>query len=112
MSSPSIDLVRRFGDVLTTGDLAALDGLLAHDCRDGNPAPFQAPGRPGVALKIAWYRALQPESRSRFLHVVGTDDLVVAHWLTELPDGSASRHRGRFTIANGRITAFEVDDVG
>lgn len=112
MNDAAIDLVRRFGGILDAGRLAEIDELLAPDCRDHNPLPFQGPGRAGVAFKLAWYRALQPAARTRLVHLDVAADVVLAEWITEHTGGGASRYRGRFTIAGDRIAAFEVDRVG
>ncbi|WP_437275225.1 nuclear transport factor 2 family protein [Sorangium sp. So ce375] len=105
-------LVRRLGAVLEHGRIEELDEILTPDCRDENPLAVQLPGRVGVALKAAWYRTCEPESRMRFVAFDEDGSVVIAEWITELPGRDASRWRGRFVIEGDRIAAFEVIRVG
>jgi hypothetical protein len=112
MTTDGVALVRRFHAVLEHGRLDELDAILSPDCHDANPLSVQAPGRVGVALKLALYRELEPRSRSRILGFELFEDHVVAEWITDHTDGSVTAHRGRFMICDGRISAFEVEHVG
>lgn len=110
MTDP-IELVRRFGAVLEHGRIEELDELLTPDCCDGNPIAVQGAGRTGIALKLAWCRAVEPGARSRFVSFDVHANEVVAVWITAHPDGVESNHRGRFRLVDGRIAAFEVAHV-
>ncbi len=110
MTDP-IALVRRFAAVLEHGRLEELDELLTPDCHDGNPIAVQGLGRTGIALKLAWCRAVEPGARSRFVSFDVHGNEVVAVWITNHPDGGESNHLGRFCLVDDRIAAFEVQHV-
>ncbi len=106
-------LVQSFADVLGSGDLDALDAIVAPDCVDANPVPMQPPGRVGVALKLAVWRAAAPLARSTIEMLGPTPTGAEARWTTNPGTGEPpSRWWGRFVVRDARIQAFEVDRVG
>jgi MoaA/NifB/PqqE/SkfB family radical SAM enzyme len=109
----SVDLVRRLIGVLASGRLEELASIVTEDCDDRNPLPLQGPGRDGVCLKMALWRAMRPDAQTRLLEVLPTDEGATARWETEVAPGErAGMYVGRFDVRGGRIRAFEVTHVG
>lgn len=110
-----VALVHRFGQAFSEGATEAFDDVLADDVVDMQPVPLQGPGRVGVALKVAMFRAQYPGFTTRFTSIVGTGDVMHgdadATWVTTFPDGAVTRWRGWFHFRDGKIVAFGTSHV-
>lgn len=111
--SPAL-LVRAFFErALIPGDVAALAEIATEDCLDHNPMPFQPPGRAGVGLKLAFWRAAAPRAVVTVHGVEPSEQGAEARWTTDPGTGEPPlSFLGRFTVQDGRICALEVDRVG
>ena len=109
--STGLDLVLRFAGVLRSGQLEELDDLLAEDCLDQNPMPFQPPGRLGVAFKLALFHAQHPCAHSTFTKLSLQPGKVIAEWTTTFAGGLNTRWRGNFYFLGERIITFRTAHV-
>ncbi|MFF7979530.1 ester cyclase [Streptomyces sp. NPDC007901] len=72
-----------FGEAVVTGDLDALDGIVAAGSVDHDPAPGQAPGPEGYKAMFGALRAAFPDLNVQVEHLVATDDeLAFAYVIT------------------------------
>ena len=72
-----------FAEAVITGDLAALDEIVAPDSIDHDPAPGQVPGPEGYKAMFADLRAAFPDLHVAVEHLVATDDeLAFAYTIT------------------------------
>lgn len=69
---------RRFvEDVLGSGQVDALQDLVADDFEDHGSMPGQQPGRAGLATKVHAIREAFPDLTAKVLMMIGEDNLVV-----------------------------------
>ncbi|MFJ9562089.1 ester cyclase [Streptomyces fuscichromogenes] len=63
-----------FGEAVVAGDLDALDGIVATDSTDHDPAPGQGPGAGGYKAMFEELRTAFPDLHIEVEHLVATDD--------------------------------------
>ncbi|GGN08510.1 ester cyclase [Streptomyces fuscichromogenes] len=63
-----------FGEAVVAGDLDALDGIVATDSTDHDPAPGQGPGAEGYKAMFGELRTAFPDLHIDVEHLVATDD--------------------------------------
>ncbi|MFD5661355.1 ester cyclase [Streptomyces hirsutus] len=72
-----------FGEAVVTGNLDALDEIVAPDSIDHDPAPGQVPGPEGYKAMFGELRAAFPDLHVEVEHLVATDDeLAFAYTIT------------------------------
>ncbi|MGX4688184.1 ester cyclase [Streptomyces sp. JNUCC 63] len=72
-----------FGEAVVTGNLDALDEIVAPDSIDHDPAPGQVPGPEGYKAMFDELRAAFPDLHVEVEHLVATDDeLAFAYTIT------------------------------
>ncbi|MFI9605111.1 ester cyclase [Streptomyces sp. NPDC052043] len=72
-----------FAEAVVTGNLDALDEIVAPDSIDHDPAPGQAPGPDGFKTMFGELREAFPDLRVEVEHLVATDDeLAFAYTIT------------------------------
>ncbi|MER5754961.1 ester cyclase [Streptomyces sp. NPDC002088] len=72
-----------FGEAVVTGNLDALDEIVAPDSIDHDPAPGQASGPEGYKAMFGELRAAFPDLHVEVEHLVATDDeLAFAYTIT------------------------------
>ncbi|MFF4762950.1 ester cyclase [Streptomyces sp. NPDC001292] len=72
-----------FGEAVVTGNLDALDEIVAPDSIDHDPAPGQVPGPEGYKAMFGELRAAFPDLHGEVAHLVATDDeLAFAYTIT------------------------------
>jgi len=82
-----------FGEAVNTGDLEALDTLVAADSVDHDPAPGQEPGPAGYRAFFSEMRTAFPDLHLEVEHLVAADDSVAfAYTLTGTNDGPFMGH--------------------
>lgn len=102
-----------FGEAVITGNLDALDEIVAPDSVDHDPAPGQGPGPDGYKAMFSDLRVAFPDLRVEVEHLLATDDeLAFAYRIsgTHLgplmgrpPTGRKVRYRGM------QISRFDGD---
>lgn len=106
------DVVRRLVTLLYEGAPEDFEALIAEDCVDHQPAPFQPPGALGVGFKRAFWQAAAPQARSWVVELEEADDVAVVLWKTEpAPGAPPLTFRGRLTVRGGRLVEMWVDRV-
>ena len=83
-------IVRRMYEILTTGNLDALDEVIAANLADHNPAPGLASGLDGTKQWFAMLRSAFPDFRLTIADMIAEGDKVVARVTVQ------STHRGEF----------------
>lgn len=79
-----------FGEAINSGDLDLIDGVVADDCVDHDPAPDQGSGPQGFKDFFASMRRAFPDFGVEVEHMVATDDEVaIAYTLS-------GTHQGEF----------------
>lgn len=82
-----------FGDAVNSDDLAALDGLVAPDCVDHDPAPGQGPGPKGFREMFADLRLAFPDLHIEVEHLTANgDDVAFAYTITGTHQGPLMGH--------------------
>lgn len=77
-----------FGEAVNTGNLGALDDLVAGDSVDHDPAPGQGPGPQGFRDMFTELRTAFPDLHVEVEHLTATDDDVAfAYTITGTNDG-------------------------
>ncbi len=77
-----------FGEAVNTGNLGALDDLVAADSVDHDPAPGQGPGPQGFRDMFTEMRTAFPDLHIEVEHLTATDDDVAfAYTITGTNDG-------------------------
>ncbi|MFI1767949.1 ester cyclase [Streptomyces sp. NPDC020800] len=72
-----------FGEAVVTGNLDAIDGIVAPDSVDHDPAPGQTPGPEGYKAMFGELREAFPDLHVEVEHLVATDDeLAFAYVIT------------------------------
>ncbi|MFI9048406.1 ester cyclase [Streptomyces sp. NPDC053427] len=72
-----------FGEAVITGNLDALDGIVAPDSIDHDPSPGQVSGPEGYKAMFGELRAAFPDLHVEVEHLVATDDeLAFAYTIT------------------------------
>ncbi|MFF4839642.1 ester cyclase [Streptomyces collinus] len=72
-----------FGEAVVTGDLDALDEIVAPDAIDHDPAPGQGPGPHGYKAMFGQLRAAFPDLNVQVEHLMATEDeLAFAYVIT------------------------------
>jgi steroid delta-isomerase-like uncharacterized protein len=101
---------RRFYEVLNhalaTGDLGALDEVLAPHAVDDNPTPGQASGRDGIKRAFGEFRLAFPDLRLTVEDMIAEGDKVVCRIRTD------ATHRGAFQgvpPTGKRVTQTGID---
>ncbi|MGY5061084.1 ester cyclase [Streptomyces sp. 900105755] len=102
-----------FAEAVITGDLAALDEIVAPDSIDHDRAPGQLPGPEGYKAMFAEMWAAFPDLHVAMEHLVATDDkLAFAYTITgshlgplmiQTATGRKARYRGM------QISRFDSD---
>lgn len=81
MSEENKAASRRIFEAFASGDLDALDDLVAVDLVDHDPyAPFPGEGLEGVKKQAAMYRDAFPDLRFTIEDQIAEGDLVVTRW--------------------------------
>lgn len=115
-ASPGTRVVRDFIEAFRGDRLDQFGDLLTDGCVDKNRGPLQGPGRAGVMLKMALFRALHPGTRLCTTLLRDREDgWVEARWTTTFADGARTDWLGHFLVEDcdrGRIGRFEVWRVG
>lgn len=82
-----------FGEAVNTGNLGALDDLVAADSQDHDPAPGQVPGPAGYQAFFGEMRTAFPDLHIEVETMVADDDQVAfAYTLTGTHDGPFQGH--------------------
>jgi steroid delta-isomerase-like uncharacterized protein len=118
------ELARQFLDVFSTGDVSALQAVLAHDVVDHNPLPGVRSGRDGIADAVALFRTGFPDLQVSVDHLVAEGDLVAAAGIATginsgpifgaPPTGNRATfaYLDLYRVSDGRITeCWHVEDV-
>jgi steroid delta-isomerase-like uncharacterized protein len=107
----NIGAQQRFGDAVNSGDLDALDKLVATDAVDNDPAPGQAAGPAGYKAFFGEMRTAFPDLHIEVEQLVADEDNVAfAYTLTGRQDGPFNGHdaTGRSISVRGmQISRFE-----
>lgn len=119
-TSLKMPLIEGFFAVLRDGGTDRLDMLVTEDCADGDPLPFQLPGRAGVAQKVRLFRAAHPDARIVIESVERTASGARATWTTTARGlgGAAGEATWRFTgvfeidLLAGKIRASRLEQSG
>lgn len=97
-----------FGEAVNTGDLAALDDLVAPDCLDHDPAPDQGPGPQGYRDMFAQLRTAFPDLHIAVEHLTAAgDDVAFAYTMTGSHQGPFLGHE-----ATGRPVTVRGMQIG
>ena len=89
----NIDCQQRFGNAVNSGELEALDKLVAADSVDHDPAPGQGPGPRGYQDMFTELRTAFPDLHIEVDHVTAADDDVAfAYTLTGTQHGPLMGH--------------------
>ncbi|MGQ4615988.1 ester cyclase [Nocardia sp. R7R-8] len=111
---------RFYTEVVTQGDLAVLDEIVAEDGRDSAVPAGNIKGRDGFVEHITWLRANVENVTATVTDTVAEDDRVVVYWTIDgtqrgeifgVPD--SGRHFVGVSIStirfrDGRITEYSV----
>ncbi len=98
----------RFGAAVNSGDLDALDALVAPDAVDHDPGPGQVPGPAGYRSLFGEMRTAFPDLHVEVQHLVADDDTVAfSYEVTGTHQGELMGHP-----ATGRAVAFRGAQVG
>src|SRR5688500_115574 len=68
-----------YDEVLTKGNIAMIDSLVAPDFVDKTPSPGQDPSIGGLKKWVSEMRAAFPDSRVEVIHTFTKDDMVLTH---------------------------------
>ncbi|MCC5479477.1 ester cyclase [Streptomyces barringtoniae] len=102
-----------FGEAVVTGDLDALEEIVAPGSIDHDPAPGQAPGPEGYKTMFGELRTAFPDLRIAVDHLVATDEEVAfAYTVSGTHLGPLMGHRatGRKVSYRGmQISRFDGD---
>ncbi|MFE5030669.1 ester cyclase [Streptomyces sp. NPDC056683] len=102
-----------FGEAVVAGDLDALDGIVAADSTDHDPAPGQGPGPTGYKTMFGELRTAFPDLSLQVEHLVATDDeLAFAYVISGTHLGPLMGHpaTGRKVSYRGmQISRFDRD---
>ncbi|WP_317441140.1 ester cyclase [Streptomyces collinus] len=102
-----------FGEAVVTGDLDALDEIVAPDALDHDPAPGQGPGPDGYKAMFGQLRAAFPDLNVQVEHSMATDDeLAFAYVITGTHLGPLMGHPATGKKARYRgmqISRFDSD---
>ncbi|MER6980733.1 ester cyclase [Streptomyces carpinensis] len=102
-----------FAEAVVTGNLGALDEIVARDSVDHDPAPGQVPGPEGYKAMFGELRAAFPDLHVEVEHLVATDDeLAFAYTLTGTHRGPlmGQRATGKKVSYRGmQISRFDSD---
>ncbi|PWI05441.1 ester cyclase [Streptomyces sp. NWU339] len=102
-----------FGEAVVTGNLDALDEIVAPDSIDHDPAPGQVPGPEGYKAMFGELRAAFPDLHVEVEHLVATDDeLAFAYTIsgTHLGPLTGQPATGRKVSYRGmQISRFDSD---
>lgn len=83
----------RFGAAVNSGDLDALNELVAENSVDHDPAPGQGPGPQGFGDMFKEMRAAFPDLHVEVEHLTATDDdVAIAYTLTGTHRGTLMGH--------------------
>ena len=89
----NIAVQERFSAAINSGDLGALDELVAADSVDHDPAPGQGPGPQGFRDMFSEMRAAFPDLYVEVEHLTATDgDVAIAYTLTGTHRGTLMGH--------------------
>ncbi|MFE0510776.1 ester cyclase [Streptomyces sp. NPDC058964] len=102
-----------FGEAVVTGNLDALDEIVAPGSIDHDPAPGQAPGPEGYKAMFGELRAAFPDLHVEVEHLLATDDeLAFAYVITGTHLGTLMGHpaTGKQVSYRGmQISRFDSD---
>ncbi|MFJ9711984.1 ester cyclase [Streptomyces sp. NPDC101234] len=102
-----------FGEAVVTGDLDALDAVVAPDSVDHDPAPGQAQGPEGYKAMFGELHAAFPDLHVEVEHLMATDDeLAFAYKISGTHPGSLMGRpaTGRRVSYRGmQISRFDSD---
>lgn len=95
-------LVRRFTEVVNTGDVDALDEVVVRDLVDHAAFPGQPSGLEGYKQSLALGRRAFPDGRITIEDMIAEGDKVVTRYT------SRGTHRGEFLgmLPTGKVVAF------
>jgi steroid delta-isomerase-like uncharacterized protein len=103
-------VVRQLYDAVNSGDLAALDDVVAAEFVDHTPEPGQAPGREGFKQAVARFRAAYPDGRITVEELTAEGDRVTARVTlrgTQAAEYFGAPPTGRPVVAEG-IEVFHL----
>jgi predicted ester cyclase len=96
-------LMRRFiATVINSGDLDALDDLVAEDYVEHTAPPGVPPDREGLLGRLAMLHEAFPDLHSEEISVIAEDDMVVFHGII------SGTHRGEFMGMPPTGNRFEI----
>ena len=98
------DVVRRSYEVYATGDVDALDGLIANDYVDHNPVPGQGPGLAGVKQKVQATRESLQDIHLHFADQISEGDRVASRIILR------ARHESGADVVVELIAISQVTD--
>ena len=103
----NIDQQKRWGDAVTSGDLDALDEILAPDLVDHDPGDYP-PTREGIKSFFRDFRSAFPDMDLEVEHMHATDDYVVFRYTV------TGTHTGEFMghAATGRSFSAPAMQMG
>ncbi|QNK80406.1 ester cyclase [Nakamurella sp. PAMC28650] len=82
-----------FGEAINSGNLVALDDLVAPECVDHDPAPSQGPGPEGFRAFFTQMRTAFPDLHIEVEHLTAAgDDVAFAYTITGTHQGSLQGH--------------------
>jgi steroid delta-isomerase-like uncharacterized protein len=84
----NIELQKKFGEAINTGDFKKFNELVAADCADHDPAPDQKPGPEGYADFFGMMRTAFPDMKVAVEQLVADEDNVAfAYTVTGTHEG-------------------------
>lgn len=101
------EMVRRFYDLISTGNLDELDRYVSKDITDHNPTPGQRPGIEGLKEYLQQYRSAFSDLRPEFHDQIAEGDKVVSNVTIH------GRHTGEFQgiPPTGKEHSFHLVDI-
>lgn len=113
---PKEQLVRTYFEVLASGEVAKLSGVLADDYQDADALSGQLSGAAGATMKLLLFRAQFPDAVVHIDSVEVRGDEVHAAWQTTSRGLGSSgapttwRYRGVFTV-DTRIRGSRIEQA-
>ncbi len=103
-----------FGEAVNSGNLDALDGLVALDAVDHDPAPGQAPGPNGYKSFFGAMRTAFPDLEVKVEHLVADEESVAfAYTLSGTHQGPFQGHEPTGKKVNVRgVQVSRFDELG
>ena len=99
-------LVQRYIAAISTGDLGALDEIIATDFIDHNGFPGQTPGREGAKELVRVYRTAFPDVRWTIEDQIAEENKVTTRWVAR------GTHLGNLFGVGPTGRRVEVEGIG